>query len=65
MYYTADDISNAKFVFLGAEDTVHPWAFQVQLAASSGVEFAPGEFAAESEAMRDRWISEMTKFKHG
>ena len=32
------------------------WAFQVQLAPNSGVEFAPGEFAAESEAMRDRGL---------
>ena len=30
------------------------WAFQVQLAPSGGIEFAPGEFAAESEAIRDR-----------
>jgi len=65
VYYTADDISNAKFVFLEKDDAYHPFAFQVHLAPSSGVEFAPGEFAAESEAMRDRWISEMTKFKHG
>ena len=32
------------------------WAFQVQLAPNSGVEFAPGEFAAESEALRDRTL---------
>lgn len=65
VYYTADDIANAKFIFLEKDDATHPWAFQVQLAPNSGVEFAPGEFAAESEALRDRWISEMTKFKHG
>ncbi|CAJ1356039.1 unnamed protein product [Effrenium voratum] len=64
VYYTANDISNAKFVFLENEDTFHAWSFQVHLAPSSGVEFAPGEFAAESEAMRDRWIAEMSKFKH-
>eukprot|EP00913_Durusdinium_trenchii_P034870 g32618.t1 len=61
VYYTADDIANAKFIFLEKDDATHPWAFQVQLAPNSGVEFAPGEFAAESEALRDRWISEMTK----
>ena len=27
-----------------------PWSFQVILPPSGGVEFAPGEFAAESEA---------------
>lgn len=35
------------------------WAFQVQLAPNSGVEFAPGEFAAESEAMRDRCLEQL------
>ena len=34
--------------------SISRFAFQVHLAPSSGVEFAPGEFAAESEAMRDR-----------
>jgi len=65
VYYTATDIAQAKFVLVDNEDTFHPWAFQVQLAPSGGVEFAPGEFAAESEALRDRWISEMSQFKHG
>ncbi|CAK9033388.1 unnamed protein product [Durusdinium trenchii] len=56
VYYTADDIANAKFIFLEKDDATHPWAFQVQLAPNSGVEFAPGEFAAESEALRDRTL---------
>ena len=38
------------------------FAFQVHLAPSSGVEFAPGEFAAESEAMRDRSLVLETGF---
>ncbi|CAE7677317.1 Pak4 [Symbiodinium sp. CCMP2456] len=64
VYYTANDIAQAKFVLIDNEDTFHPWAFQVQLASSGGIEFAPGEFAAESEASRDRWISELAQFKH-
>ena len=35
----------------------HRWAFQVLLPPSAGVEFAPGEFAAESEASRDRALA--------
>mmetsp|Transcript_6557 Transcript_6557/g.14185 ORF Transcript_6557/g.14185 Transcript_6557/m.14185 type:complete len:691 (-) Transcript_6557:51-2123(-) len=64
VYYTANDIAKAKFVLIDNEDTSQPWAFQVQLPPSGGIEFAPGEFAAESEANRDRWISEMSQFKH-
>eukprot|EP00439_Symbiodinium_sp_Y106_P075182 s275_g14.t2 len=64
VYYTANDIAQAKFVLIDNEDTFHPWAFHVQLASSGGIEFAPGEFAAESEASRDRWISELAQFKH-
>mmetsp|Transcript_20322 Transcript_20322/g.36292 ORF Transcript_20322/g.36292 Transcript_20322/m.36292 type:complete len:686 (-) Transcript_20322:45-2102(-) len=66
VYYTADDIAKAKFVFLPNEETYQPWAFQVKLPPNGDIEFAAGEFAALSEVMRECWIEEFQKFQaHG
>jgi len=63
VYYTSDDITNAKIIFIPNEDTFMPWAFQVKLPPSGDVEFAPGEFAAETEGMRDCWLEEFQKLQ--
>ncbi|CAK9117283.1 unnamed protein product [Durusdinium trenchii] len=65
VYYTSDDIQKAHIALLSNDDSAIPWAFQVHLPPSGGVEFAPGEFAAESEAMRDCWIEEFRKLQAG
>lgn len=61
VYYNTDDVARASFVDIPNADTFRPWAFQVALPPSNDVEFAPGEFAAESEEMRATWIAEFKK----
>merc|ERR1712039_13535 len=63
VYYTADDIARASLAELAAAQSLRPWSFQVKLPAANDVEFAPGEFAAESEDMRKTWIAEFKKFQ--
>jgi len=57
VYYTAEDISHATFTKLAENESCKPWSFQVRLPAKHGIEFAPGEFAATSEAKRDEWLT--------
>mmetsp|Transcript_120134 Transcript_120134/g.374084 ORF Transcript_120134/g.374084 Transcript_120134/m.374084 type:complete len:708 (+) Transcript_120134:60-2183(+) len=63
VYYTADDIVKASLLPISNGDSCRPWSFQVQLPGTQDVEFAPGEFAAESEEMRSLWIEEMRRFQ--
>eukprot|EP00435_Cladocopium_sp_Y103_P019366 s458_g4.t1 len=63
VYYTHEDIHKATFTLIANEDSYIPWAFQVNLPPSGEVQFAPGEFAAETEAMRDCWIEEFRKIQ--
>lgn len=62
IYYTQNDLTRASLIPLANDETIKPWAFQIQLPPANGVEFAPGEFAAESEELRDRWLSELRRF---
>jgi serine/threonine protein kinase len=61
VYYTAADIHRANVVSVENGRASKPFTFQVQLPPVAGVEFAPGEFAAESEALRKQWMSELRK----
>jgi len=63
VYYTTEDIARAEIKIMPNDSSCKPWAFQVCVAAQDGVEFAPGEFAAESREMRDRWIKELERFQ--
>mmetsp|Transcript_53010 Transcript_53010/g.124215 ORF Transcript_53010/g.124215 Transcript_53010/m.124215 type:complete len:691 (-) Transcript_53010:146-2218(-) len=60
VYYTANDVAECRIVVLDNSDSCKPWAFQVHLPPHGGVEFAPGEFAAESEELRIKWIESFT-----
>merc|ERR1719263_2635537 len=62
IYYTTEDVLKAEIKLIDNETSFKPWAFQVCLPPADGVEFAPGEFAAESEEMRSRWMQEFAKF---
>lgn len=62
VYYTQDDIRSAQIKVMPKEGSLYPWSFQISLLAKDGVEFMPGEFAAESEEMLDRWVGELSKF---
>jgi len=63
VYYTSADVGRAEIVRLPSDKSIKPFAFEVVLAPHSGMEFLPGQFAAESEELRDQWISEFVKFK--
>mmetsp|Transcript_68510 Transcript_68510/g.164529 ORF Transcript_68510/g.164529 Transcript_68510/m.164529 type:complete len:689 (-) Transcript_68510:37-2103(-) len=56
VYYTPADLSRASLKKVPAGSSCKPHAFQIILAPASGIEFAPGEFAAESEEMLAKWM---------
>jgi len=62
VYYTASDVHSAEISFIANEKSHKPWAFQVHIAAVEGIEFVPGEFAAESEEERLTWAKELERF---
>jgi hypothetical protein len=59
VYYTAVDVANARIVLVDPDDSARPWTFQVHLPEVQGMLFAPGEFSADSEELRTRWIQEL------
>jgi len=61
IYYTAADVSHANMMRVASGSCVRPWAFMVRLPASNEIEFAPGEFAAESQEMLNKWITEFER----
>jgi len=65
VYYTSADIARATFKKLGNDEAAKPWGFQVHLPSSGGVEFAPGEFAAETEEWQARWMRNLERFARG
>jgi len=62
VYYTQADIAKASLAKIANDDSCKPWSFQVRLPPWEGIEFAPGEFAAETEAMRETWINAIAEF---
>jgi len=61
VYYTSADLMRAKYKQLPQQDSCKPFTFQVILPEADGVEFAPGDFAANSEQLRSKWIAEFQK----
>jgi hypothetical protein len=62
LYYTSDDVCRAQLARISHTESALPWAFSVRLPAVDGVEFVPGEFAVDSEAMRERWMQKFISF---
>lgn len=61
VYFTAEDVTKAKVLFIPNDISFYPWTFQVCL--FDGQDFIPAaEFSAETEAMRERWQTEFGKF---
>ncbi|CAK0880806.1 unnamed protein product [Prorocentrum cordatum] len=56
VYYSASDLARATVSAHDQTDSCMSWGFSVQLPAQDGVEFAPGEFAADSEDLRTEWM---------
>jgi len=63
VYYASTDVAKAVVKQVGAQKSIRPYAFEVQLPHVDGVEFSPGFFAAESEDMREKWISHIRSAK--
>jgi hypothetical protein len=64
VYYTKADLAKASLYVIPNGQSNKDWTFQVKLHASEdGIEFAPGEFAAESSDMRQAWMDEFAKLK--
>mmetsp|Transcript_43585 Transcript_43585/g.136911 ORF Transcript_43585/g.136911 Transcript_43585/m.136911 type:complete len:673 (-) Transcript_43585:61-2079(-) len=59
VYYTDTDLASCSLAIVPGGEAARPWAFQVLLASSGDLEFAPGIFAADSEASRRRWMEEI------
>eukprot|EP00812_Abedinium_dasypus_P008460 NODE_221_length_1784_cov_410.751880.p1 GENE.NODE_221_length_1784_cov_410.751880~~NODE_221_length_1784_cov_410.751880.p1 ORF type:complete len:544 (-),score=141.32 NODE_221_length_1784_cov_410.751880:135-1766(-) len=62
IYYTGADVARATVLKVAREESCFEWTFQVRLCAVDGIEFEPGEFAAESKDMLEAWIEEFAKF---
>jgi hypothetical protein len=62
VYYTHSDLAHASIVIIPDGQSFKPWTFQVHLPTSGDMTFAPGEFAAESSEMRDKWVAEFQRF---
>lgn len=57
VYYNALDVARSQIRKLVNGTAARPWAFQLQLPDADGVNYAPAEFAAESDEMREHWVS--------
>lgn len=65
VYYSPADLLRATYKELPREGSALPFPFQVILPRSGDVEYAPGEFAADTKEKRDTWIKNFKKFAAG
>jgi hypothetical protein len=63
VYYTGDDVARATLNLVKDGESWRPWTFQVVLPPLDGMEFSPGEFAAESKDMLEAWFAEFAKWQ--
>lgn len=61
--YTSADLSRAEISPIANEEACRPFAFQVLPHPVNGVEFTAGKFAAETEELRERWLSELAALR--
>jgi hypothetical protein len=61
VYYTHSDLACASLVTLPDDQSCKPWTFQIHLPQTDDMTFAPGEFAAESVEMREKWVAEFNR----
>jgi hypothetical protein len=62
VYYTSADLLRATYTKAPAKDSNKQFSFLVHLPKNGDVEFAPGEFAADTAELRDQWIEEFKKY---
>merc|ERR1719478_1991932 len=58
VYYNPVDLQRASYKLVPAEESCKPFTFSIHLPESNGIEFAPGNFAANTEEIRARWLRE-------
>merc|ERR1712232_742662 len=64
VYYNPDDLAGATYALVAEQKTCKPWSFTVQLCTTDDDEAPPpGEFAAETAALRKKWMKELQKMK--
>jgi len=61
VYFGVGDLQGSQVKKIKTEESCKPFSFQVVLAQRDGVEFAPGEFAADSEELRQGWMDAFTQ----
>lgn len=62
IYFTAADLVRSKVVAIKDGKCCLKHAFEIQLPPANGVEFAPSEFAANSEEEKQSWMAELKKY---
>jgi len=61
VYYTTEDLVEACLAMVPDHQSCKPFTFRVILPDVDGIEYAPGDFAAESEEMRRKWMDAFAK----
>jgi len=62
VYYNANDVAHAKISKIPVSEAAHQHAFAVELPPSDDIEFAVGQFAAESDAQLTLWMQAFHRF---
>ena len=63
-----DFVPHLRHEIVAITESHHPWTFQVVLEKPplvKGIEFAPGEFACESEAVMKTWMAKIQELATG
>jgi len=55
----------ATYTEIAEKDSAKKFSFSINLPRSGDVEYAPGEFAAETSELRQQWIQEFKTFSAG
>jgi len=63
VYYNPLDVARSEIRQLVNGSAARPWVFQLQLPDANGVNYAPAEFAAETEEMLEHWVSMFARCK--
>jgi hypothetical protein len=59
VYYNSEDLKSAALTTIPSHLSCKPFAFSVWIPASHDVQFAPGDFAANTGELRTTWIAHM------
>jgi len=63
IYYRPEDIRDCTYRKLSGKESCRPFSFELQLKSNNGMEYAPGVFAAESEAVLEIILGCVQKYQ--